>query len=416
MLWPRTLHAVGNHGRALLLSSCCAVLLLSPTVAAVRAQNPDDFQKQLKDALDLYEKGRYIDAYPLFLHLDEVQPANVVVKAHLCFTLYAQTAIKNDPQEATQIRVRTRKCLLEAKALGDRSNLVQVMIDAIPEDGGGPSYSNREDVDSAMKSGESAFANGDLEQAVQSYQLAFLLDPKQYYAALFMGDVHYRRKEVDQAGIWFARAIAIDPDNETAYRYWGDTLAQSQKYAEAVQQYIDAIVAQPYLRQSWSGLIEFANRRRVRLMQQHIASPDSHDSDGNRTNITIDASTLNKKDGTSSWMLYEMSRAQWHGDKFKKEYPAESEYRHSLKEEVESLGLVASSVDEKVKSNTITNLDPTLATLLKLRREGLIEAYVLISAADDGIAKDYPAYRAGHRELIHRYIAEYVAAPLAPNP
>lgn len=391
------------------------VTVLLQGAAPVHAQTSDDFQRALKEALQFYDEGRYIDAYPLFQHLLEVEPKNLVVKSHLCFTLFTMSAVQEDPQRAAGIRVQSRKCLLEDQALGDKSPLAQVLLDSIPENGGGPTYSNRKDVDSAMKSGEAAFAKGDLDAAVESYQWALLLDPKQYYAALFMGDVHYRRKESEQAGIWFARAIAVDPDTETAYRYWGDALSDSGKEGEAVQKYIDAVVAQPYLRQSWTGLMYIAKRKGVQLVQPKIASPDSHSSNGPQTNITIDESTLSKKDGSSAWMVYELSRAQWHGEKFKKEYPGEDTYRHSLKEEAESLELVANSVDEQMKSGAIGSMNPALAILLKLKQEGLVEAYVLISAADDGIAKDYSAYRDDHRELIRRYIVEYIASPLIPQ-
>jgi tetratricopeptide (TPR) repeat protein len=386
----------------------CSVL----HAADVRAQTSEDIQSQLKNALDLYEKGRYIDALPIFQHLDEIHPNDPVIKAHLGFALVALAVAKSDPQERAQLRIRARKCLLDAQALGDKSNLVGVILDGLPEDGVVVPYSERKDIDNAMREGETAFAKGDMDGAVDAYQRALLLDPKQYYAALFVGDVHFRKKEVDQAGVWFARAITIDPDTETAYRYWGDALTQSQQYEEAAEKYIDAIVAQPYLRQSSAGLLQFAQLRHVTLIQPRIVSPDSHKSDNNQTNITIDATTLGKKDGTSNWMMYEMSRAKWRTEKFKAEYPDEKEYRHTLKEETEALDLLVTILEEQLKSKEIKGLDPSLATLLKLKQEGLIEAYILISAPDDGIAKDYAAYRAAHREIIHRYIAEYIAAPL----
>ena len=31
-------------------------------------------------------------------------------------------------------------------------------------------------------------------------------------------------KDYDEAGAWYAKAIAINPDRETAHRYWGDVL------------------------------------------------------------------------------------------------------------------------------------------------------------------------------------------------
>jgi tetratricopeptide (TPR) repeat protein len=397
-----------------------AVAWLSSVLFAIApalcAQTPDNIQKQLKEALDLYDKGRYLETLPLFQHLDEIHPNDPIVKAHVGFALIALSVTKSDAQERTQLRVRARKFLLDAQALGDKSNLVRVLLDGIPEDGTVAPFSSRKDVEDAMREGETAFANADLDSAIAAYQRALLLDSNQYGAALFTGDAYFRKKETDKAGEWFSRAISINPNSETAYRYWADALAQSGKNADAIEKYIDAIVAEPYKRQSWVGLIQFPQHVQVTLTQPHIVSPNSLKSEGNKTNITIDPSTLDKKDGGSSWIMYEMSRSLWRGDKFNKEFPDEKQYRHTLKEEAEALDLVAAGVAEQQKDHKIQNLDPTLATLLKLKQDGLIEAYVLISAPDDGIVKDYEAYRSAHRELIHRYIAEYIASPLRKKP
>jgi len=408
-LFASTLSAWGHLALCSFLFCCMPMFM--PAIA--RAQSADDVQRQLKDALGLYEQGRYIEALPLFQHLDEIHPNDAVVKAHLGFTLVALAVTKSDPEEREQVRIRARKYLLDAQGLGDKSSLVAALLDGLPPDGIVAPYSSRKEVDDAMREGETAFANGDLEAATAAYQRALLLDPNQYFAALFIGDVHFRKKEMEQAGVWFARAIAIDPNTETAYRYWGDALAQSGNYSDALEKYIDAIVAQPYLRTSNGGLLQFALLRHKTLTQPHIVSPNSHNNDGNKTNITIDGNTLSKKDGTEDWLIYEMSRSTWNKEKFKTEYPDEEEYRHSLKEETGALSLMAGRLEEQMKSKEIDSIDPTLAILLKLENEGLIEAYVLISAPDQGIAKDYPAYRDAHRGLIHQYIEEYVAAPLA---
>jgi len=389
---------------------CFLALILIQS--SLHAQTPEDIQRQLKEALDLYDKGRHLESLPLFQHLDEILPNDPVVKAHVGFALVALAVTKVDPEERRQIRVRARKFLIDAQALGDKGNLVRVLLDEIPDDGVVAPFSSRQDVETAMREGETAFAKSDLDTAIAAYQRALILDPNENEAALFTGDAYFKKKEMDKAGEWFARASSINPDSETAYRYWGDALAQSGKNRDAFEKYVDAIVAEPYKRQSSVGLIQFAQHFQVPLTQPHIVSPNSFKSDGNQMNITIDATTLDKKDGTSNWMMYDILRAGWRGDKFKKEFPDEKEYRHTLKEEADVLNLVANMVGEQQKAHKIKNLDPSLATLLKLKQDGLIEAYVLISAPDDGIVKDYPAYRAAHRELIHRYIAEYIASAL----
>ena len=54
---------------------------------------------------------------------------------------------------------------------------------------------------------------------------------------------------------WFARAIAVDPNRETAYRYWGDAILKfGNDPAAAREKFIDAIVAEPYSKFAWQGI------------------------------------------------------------------------------------------------------------------------------------------------------------------
>jgi hypothetical protein len=82
-------------------------------------------------------------------------------------------------------------------------------------------------------------------------------------------------------------------------------------------------------------------------------------------------------------------------------------YRHTLTEEVEGLGMVANSALEIQKSGK-EQLNPALATLLKLQQDGLLAAFVLLAKADNGIAQDYPAYLKEHRDQLRKYMEDYV--------
>ena len=59
--------------------------------------------------------------------------------------------------------------------------------------------------------------------------------------------------------------------------------------------------------------------------------------------------------------------------------------------------------DKKVKT-----LSPSLAKLRKLNDEGLLEAYILLARADQGITADHPAYLKRDRDKLRRYVVEYV--------
>jgi hypothetical protein len=107
-----------------------------------------------------------------------------------------------------------------------------------------------------------------------------------------------------------------------------------------------------------------------------------------------------------------MSRASWRGDQFTKAFPNEKAYRHSLREEAESLNVAATVLEENYKKpNKRKTLQPSLLTLLELHEKGMIEPFVLLSKADAGIAQDYVAYRAEHREKLREYISERLIKP-----
>ena len=93
----------------------------------------------------------------------------------------------------------------------------------------------------------------------------------------------------------------------------------------------------------------------------------------NTTNIVIDINTLDdkKNPGGFAWMMYPMVRATYHGDAFKKDFPDEKEYRHSLKEENAALSVVAAGVEgKKIKQN---KLDESLRNLVELQKAGMLD-------------------------------------------
>ena len=366
--------------------------------------------------MELSKLGLYMEALPLFEKLHQEKPDDAGVLEGLSFATLAHSATLSDPAARKEERIRARKFAVEAQAAGDNSNMLKTLLE-LPEDGGEPSFSNSPEVEAAMRDGEAAFAKGDQETAVAAYKRALVLDPKQYAAALFLGDVYFKKGDHAQAGEWFLKAIQIDPNRETAYRYWGDDLVAQGRTNEAKEQFIKAVVAQPYLRLSWMGLSQWAQKQKMVLRTPAINPPGKVEDKGkdekghSQTNITVDMSMLDskaKKDGTDSWFIYTLSKAVWHGERFQKEFPNEKEYRHSLAEEIDGFQMVVSQVKEKQKKKEINQLDPALASLVKLSDEGLLEAFILISRADEGIAKDYNGYRDAHREKIAQYISEWI--------
>ena len=67
---------------------------------------------------------------------------------------------------------------------------------------------------------------------------------------------------------------------------------------------------------------------------------------------------------------------------------------------------------KKKKKVSSAPKDPNLILLLKLYQAKMIEPYVLLNAADDGIARDYANYREKNREKLEQYLSDFVVPSL----
>jgi hypothetical protein len=121
-------------------------------------------------------------------------------------------------------------------------------------------------------------------------------------------------------------------------------------------------------------------------------------------------------DVARAWEAYRKTRANWQsGGRFAQRFPGEKEKRHSLAEDSEALGAAADaleSLEAEGKSEELATRDQSLSLLLKLRQAGLIEAYVLFSLGDSGIARDYGVYPTKNRNKLEEYMDKFVVPPL----
>jgi hypothetical protein len=85
-----------------------------------------------------------------------------------------------------------------------------------------------------------------------------------------------------------------------------------------------------------------------------------------------------------------------------------------LPEEFEALSLAAKILPKSDKDPAYT--DPSLVLLKKLSDAGMLEPYILLNAADQGIAQDYAAYRAQNRSKLEAYLSQFVVPATPPTP
>lgn len=379
----------------------------------VPTNNTDINDPDRKQAMQLFQDHKWGESAALFEKVVAKYPKDVVAYERLGAVLISRADTQNDPEKRKADRQEARAALLKAKELGDNSDLVSTLLAEIPESGESLGFSPNPEVNATMQRGEAAFANGRFDEAIREYSHALDLDPKLFVAALDTGDCYYRQKQWDKAGEWFARAIQIDPNQESAYRYWGDTLMGALDMGAARSKYIDGLLVWPYQPTGWNGLRSWALRNHVVLTGLAIHPPNQVTSQGTATVINIDPNTLGASDGREAWIVYPLQRRLWQQQEFGKQYPSEQQYRHSLKEEVSALSLVADRFDELRNQGKVKNPDSELVRLSELNQKKLLEPYVLLMTPDAGIARDYKSYCDAHRDKLVEFLDQYVV-PAAP--
>lgn len=385
------------------------LLFVCPALAAQMNVDVSNLPTRQR-ALTLFSEGKRLEALPLLEGLAKTNPQDSEVLVALAASLVEHAATLASTEAAAKERFRARDLIQNAWGLGNASPLeenLRQLLGQLPANGA-ITFSDNPAVDQAMNAGEAAFARRDFDEALKDYTKALELDPTNYTAALFTGNTYDKKGDWGKAGEWYDRAIRLDPNVETAYRYYADMLAKQGNMAKARSMLINAVVAEPYNKIVWREIRAWAtiNKTAFNIVYVPIPLPAKGD--------TI-AAGKGSVDLSTAWRTYYSVKAEWKkGGRFERQFPQEAEYRHSLLEESTAL-TAAAKVLEKLKEDTKTaeavTSDPTAGLLLKLYEAGLLDAYVLFSLGDEGIAKDYITYRTESRDKLETYMDNFVMPP-----
>jgi tetratricopeptide (TPR) repeat protein len=383
-------------------------LALPPAIARPNAEASDQAERRKAEAL--FTQGKRLEALPLLEDLVRKDPNDNEMLVDLAAALIDHAGTLTDQDAAARERSRAKDLLQKAWELGNTSpfaeNLRQ-LLNEMPANSA-IKFSDNPAVEKTMVAGESAFYRGDFNDALKAYEKALELDPNNYFATLFTANTYDRKNDVAKAGEWYERTIQLDPDLETAFRYYADMLAREGDMSKARAMLIRAAVAEPYNKIVWREIRAWAMLNNTAFNIVYVSVPASPEGDATSGGQL-------SRDVSYAWRAYDSVRADWQkGGRFQKRFPQETEYRHSLPEESEAL-TAAAKVLEKLKEDRrgrqLVTGDPVAGLLLRLYQAGLIDPYVLFSLGDDGIAKDYIAYRAKNRVKLEAYMDKFVIPP-----
>jgi tetratricopeptide (TPR) repeat protein len=378
---------------------------------AARAEPDASDQQKRQNAVALFSQGKRLEALPLLEELVQKNPRDGELLVDLGASLVEHAATLTDQDAAAKERFRARDLVQKAWALGNASplaeNLRQLLRD-LPANGA-IRFSENPAVEGVMSAGEAAFARRDFDAALTAYAKALDLEPTNYSAALFTANTYDRKNDFARASEWYERTMRLDPDIETASRYYADMLAKQGDMAKARSMLIHAAVAEPYNKIVWREIRAWALINNTAFKLVYLPIPRVA-KDGGSIQDSGQPPQL-----VSAWRAYHAVIADWRkGGKFEKQFPQQAAYRHSLPEESEALTAAAMVLQTLRQDNNSAELltDNTVAgLLLKLHEAGLIDPYVLFSLGDDGIARDYKAYRAVNRTKLEEYMDKFVMPP-----
>ena len=387
----------------IVLRSIALLVFIFTAFGVLHAQSDKELGEATIKAIRLFEQQQFAEAIPHFELLVKAMPDQPQVRFMYGFCLLAKSKQTGDTGEAKKLSTQALEQLVKAKSLGlknaDNDTLIALLSGApVPADE--PMYSLNKDADKLVVEGEGFFAQSKYEEAIKRFDKALTLDPKIYQAAISGGDSYVGLGDWSNAEKWYQKAIAIDPNRETAYRYSATPLMKQKKYDAARDRYVEAYITEPYSSMSPRGISQWASATGATLRRPEIEKPElTFDVNG----VAVLKTPISDKDAAvAPWLAYVRTREAWRKEKFAKTFPKETGYRHSVQEEVEAMRAAI----EAAKGQK--SLSAQFALLTKMDSEGLLESYVLLDRPDDEIVAEHPDYLKNNRAKLRQYFLNYV--------
>ena len=360
------------------------------------------------------DQFRFLEAAAIYEELAVQRGNDGSLFARAAGAVARQADKEQDSKKAQALYKRARALAEKADHLGTTDAITPLLLQSIRPDGTRPDagkvqFSKQAEVDQLMKAGEAAYRQNDYAKAGECYQKAFALEPNNYMAALWSGDAYFAARDPRSACDWFRKAIALSPERETGHRYLGDALAKLGDYEGARKEWIESLLCEPYSRLTRQNFpAELRQKAAGKGRQIPKFSQGLFEIDAEKKEIHVDPNA------SGIGAAYALACAHWRMESFAKTFPNESKPRRSLPEEIAGLERLIDVVEAPPGKDADPKFEeeksawrPIVAALKELQQQGLLEAYVLLERPDAGLASDYPAYCAAHREELRFYVQRY---------
>ncbi|MDB6128156.1 MAG: hypothetical protein JWM35_2052, partial [Verrucomicrobia bacterium] len=212
--------------------------------------------------------------------------------------------------------------------------------------------------------------------------------------------VYFSKEDFPAALEWFDRAIAVEPNSETAHRYRADALMRLKRIDEAGNGYVNAFVAAPFAPVPTEALNSWVKKRNLTLHRTNSSFIAGRIRIVNGApNIVIDGNQINAPS-----MAYLLGRTAY----LTKHKISAAHYQNSLAEEAAGIRSAVQTMTEvSGRTRTDQKLEPfakEMDAITRLDRDGLLEAFILLDRPTTSIMDSYPGYRESHRDELVRYI------------
>ena len=151
----------------------------------------------MERALQLYLKEQSLTALPLIEDLSAADPEDATLQMVLADCLEFKAGTNVAAAESLALLKRARvSAAVRARQLGDNSQRLNDLLTRLDTPEPHPrKFSEILEADQAMKDGEQALGTGDYDAALKAYTAALRFDPKLYTAAMYAGEMYFRKKE-----------------------------------------------------------------------------------------------------------------------------------------------------------------------------------------------------------------------------